>query len=384
MSDEPPKPVPVDPPEPRSPNDTRMGETIARRQIPGFQILGKLGAGGMAVVFKAKQLSLDRTVAIKVLPRRLSSDKEYVERFYAEGQAAAKLNHPNIVQAIDVSEYAGYHYFVMEYVEGRTVFDELESGKVYSESEALNLILQIGSALEHAHTLGLIHRDVKPKNIMITGDGVAKLMDMGLARVADDARAIQAEAGKLYGTPYYISPEQILGRKNIDTRCDIYSLGATLYHMVAGRVPFEGKDAKEVMIKHVKQKLIPPDRYNMDLSFGLVKVIQKMMAKRRSHRYATTAEMMDDLRSVDFLLEVQDTDSELALSGLGRTAEEYELPPIPPSRAKSTSLSTAPKDETAPPPAELILPKTNKILLLGLLVSVALNLTLITLLLLRG
>ncbi|MBN1943643.1 MAG: serine/threonine protein kinase [Phycisphaerae bacterium] len=393
MSETPNQPVPIPPPSPGDgpPGDTRMGEIIAKRQIPGFQILERLGAGGMAVVFKARQLSLNRVVAIKVLPRRLSNDAEYVERFYAEGRAAAKLNHPNIVQAIDVSEYAGYHYFVMEYVEGRTVHDELEKGKVYFENEALNIILQIGGALEHAHAQGLIHRDVKPKNIMITPDGTAKLMDMGLARLADDARAIQTEAGKLYGTPYYISPEQILGRTNIDSRCDIYSLGATLYHMVAGRVPFEGRDAKEIMIKHVKQKLISPDRYNMDLSFGLVKVILKMMAKRRRHRYATTAEMMDDLRSVDFLLEVQDADDGTALSGLGRTAEEYELPPIPPPPPpKTTSLSTAGRGKSKfqksaydVPPPQLILPKTNRYLLLGLILSVILNIAMIVLLLMR-
>jgi serine/threonine protein kinase len=383
-----------------------MGEIIAKRQIPGFQILEKLGAGGMAMVFKARQLSLDRVVAVKVLPRRFSSDAEYVKRFYEEGKAAAKLNHPNIVQAIDVNEYAGYHYFVMEYVEGKTVYDELESGKIYTEAEALNLILQIGSALEHAHCQGMIHRDVKPKNIMITNEGVAKLMDMGLARLADDAKAIQAESGKLYGTPYYISPEQILGRTNIDCRCDIYSLGATLYHMVAGRVPFEGRDAKEIMIKHVKQKVVSPDRYNMDLSFGLVKVILKMMAKRRKHRYETTAEMMDDLRSVDFLLEVQDPDDSGALSGLGRTPEEFRQPTIPPPPPKPTSLSASAKAKSqsksksasrsksrhAPhkeshddmPPPELILPKTNKFLLIGLVVSVVLNIALIVLMLMRG
>ncbi len=391
------QPVPVDPAS-TSAGDTRMGEIIAKRQIPGFQILQKLGAGGMAVVFKAKQLSLDRTVAIKVLPRRFSSDEEYVKRFYEEGKAAAKLNHPNIVQAIDVNEYAGYHYFVMEYVEGKTVYDELEAGKVYTENEALNVILQIGSALEHAHAQGMIHRDVKPKNIMITNDGVAKLMDMGLARLADDAKAVQAEAGKLYGTPYYISPEQILGRSNVDHRCDIYSLGATLYHMVTGRVPFEGRDAKEIMIKHVKQHLVSPDRYNMDLSFGLTKVIQKMMAKRRRHRYATTGEMMDDLRSVDFLLEVQDPDDDgSALSGLGRTAEEHDLPPIPPPPPpRSTSLSTASRTGGAKssagasakhaheiPQPELILPHTNRILLAGLVISVLLNIALFVLLLMR-
>ena len=177
----------------------------------------------MAVVYKARQLSLDRIVAIKILPLELSADKEYVQRFYQEGMAAAKLNHPNIVAAVDVGEAGGYHYFVMEYVEGYTVDDDLKKGKIYSESEALHIIVQIANALSHAHEQGLIHRDVKPKNIMITREGIAKLMDMGLARVADDAEVREAESGRLFGTPYYISPEQVRGLSDIDFRCDIYS-----------------------------------------------------------------------------------------------------------------------------------------------------------------
>ena len=284
-------------------NQQSNSQPQGEQQIPGYQILSKLGAGAMAVVFKAKQISLDRTVAIKVMPKKMSQDAEYVQRFYVEGQVAAKLNHPNIVAAIDVNEAHGYHYFVMEYVEGKTVYDDLQKGKIYSEEEALDIAIQMSQALIHAHKLGLMHRDVKPKNIMITNTGVAKLMDMGLARITDDPEAIAAEAGRLFGTPYYISPEQIIGKNDVDKRCDIYSLGATLYHMVTGKVPFEGEDAKTVMIKHCKEKLVAPDRHNIDLSFGLVKVIQKMMAKKRSDRYQTAEELLEDLQSLDFMLE---------------------------------------------------------------------------------
>src|SRR6185503_16597639 len=158
----------------RSSLDERRSSTI-----PGYQLLGKLGKGAMATVYKAKQLSLDRIVAIKVLPKRLSENPEFVERFYKEGRAAAKLNHNNIVQAIDVSESAGYHYFVMEFVDGVTVYDELAKSRVYDEKKAVDIILQVARALEHAHGRGFIHRDVKPKNIMLTADGTAKLADMG-------------------------------------------------------------------------------------------------------------------------------------------------------------------------------------------------------------
>ncbi len=352
------------------------------RQIPGYQMLEKLGAGAMAVVFKARQLSLDRLVAIKVLPKKLSADEDYVARFYQEGQAAAKLNHPNIVQAIDVSENGGYHYFVMEYVEGKTVYDELQTGKVYSESEALGIILQVARAMEHAHAQGLIHRDVKPKNIMITESGVAKLMDMGLARVADDVKAIQTESGRLYGTPYYISPEQITGKSDIDFRCDIYALGATLYHMVTGKVPFDGKDAKSVMVKHLKQPLVAPDRYNMDLSFGLVKVIQKMMAKKRKNRYSSTGALLEDLQSIDFLLEVETPSEQSAPMPALKQHVEKPTPPPKPKHARSPARSGLISD--MPPPPVLIPPRTNKILLVGLVLSVALNLVLLVLLLLRG
>jgi len=267
-------------------------------RIPGFQILEKLGSGAMATVFKARQLSLDRIVAIKVLPKRLSENPEYVERFYKEGKAAAKLNHRNIVQAIDVGEAGGYHYFVMEYVKGKTVYDDLSKGKVYGEQEALDIIVQIAEALEHAHTRGLIHRDVKPKNVMITDDGGAKLADMGLAREAADKEAAQMEAGRAYGTPYYISPEQIRGELDIDFRADIYSLGAMFYHMVTGRVPFEASTPSAVMHKHLKQQLVPPDHINTSLSVGVAEVIEVMMSKNREERYGSVKLLMEDIKNV--------------------------------------------------------------------------------------
>ncbi len=274
-------------------------EASRNQQIPGYQILSKLGSGAMATVFKARQISLDRVVAIKVLPRRLSENAEYVQRFYKEGKAAAKLNHPNIVQAFDVGEAAGYHYFVMEYVDGHSLGDELAAGKVFSEDEALRLIIQIARALEHAHGQGLVHRDVKPKNIMITKQGQAKLADMGLAREAADARAAQAEAGRAYGTPYYISPEQIRGEMDIDFRADIYALGATLYHLVTGQVPFQASTPAAVMHKHLKESLVPPDHVNPQLSAGLGEVVEVMMAKDRARRYATTSDLLLDLEAIE-------------------------------------------------------------------------------------
>ncbi|MCY2932250.1 MAG: protein kinase [Planctomycetota bacterium] len=268
------------------------------QQLPGYQILAKLGAGAMATVFKARQISLDRPVAIKVLPRLLSENQDYVERFYKEGKAAAKLNHPNIVQAIDVGEAGGYHYFVMEYVEGHTLWDELQGGKRFTEKKAVEIVLQVARALHHAHSQGFIHRDIKPKNIMITPAGAVKLADMGLARAVADVEAAQAEAGKAFGTPYYISPEQIRGELDIDFRADIYSLGATLYHLLTGQLPFDGPTPAAVMHKHLKEPLVPPDHVNTALSTGIGEVVEVMMAKDRNRRYASTADLLVDLEAI--------------------------------------------------------------------------------------
>ena len=284
---------------------TKAIEATRGQEIPGYQLLSKLGAGAMAMVFKAKQISLDRIVAIKVLPRKLSENAEYVAMFYKEGKAAAKLNHPNIVQAIDVGEAGGFHYFVMEYIEGHDLWDELQAdgphAKDFTERDALDVIIQIARALEHAHSHGLIHRDVKPKNIMLTMEGdvpIAKLADMGLARSTEDVASAKAEAGRAYGTPYYISPEQIRGEVDIDFRADVYSLGATFYHVVTGRVPFDAETPVAVMRKHLSEQLVPPDHLNTALSAGVGEVIEVMMAKDRNRRYSSTSDLLLDLEAI--------------------------------------------------------------------------------------
>ena len=318
----------------------KLEESRGGRQIPGYRILSKIGSGAMATVFKAQQLSLDRIVAIKVLPRRLSENAEYVERFYREGRAAAKLNHANIVQAFDVGEAGGYHYFVMEYVEGHTLYDELSPEEALSEDRALQVTIQTARALEHAHNQGLIHRDVKPKNIMITSDGRAKLADMGLARLATDEAVAQAEAGRAFGTPYYISPEQIRGEVDIDFRADIYSLGATLYHALTGRVPFDASTPAGVMHKHLKQPLIPPDHINTELSVGIGEIVEVMMAKERSHRYSSTTDVLVDLEAVAAgqppLMARKRIDANV-LSGLANQAEE--ILPLPEQAASAQAVS---------------------------------------------
>ncbi|MHC5024468.1 MAG: serine/threonine-protein kinase [Planctomycetota bacterium] len=268
------------------------------QQIPGYKIKRKLGSGAMATVFLARQLSLDRLVAIKVLPKKFSANTKFIERFYKEGRAAAQLNHPNIVSAYDVGQAGDHHYFVMEFVDGETLHERIVREKRVAENEAIDVIRQVALALQHAHERGFIHRDIKPKNIMLTKKGRVKLADLGLARAVSDKEAAKAEAGRAYGTPYYISPEQIRGEMKIGPAADIYGLGATFYHMVTGRVPYEGKNPSAVMHKHLKSELKPPDHRNPRLSPGCAQVIEKMLAKRQADRYHTAADLLEDLELI--------------------------------------------------------------------------------------
>ena len=273
-------------------------QQVVADSIPGYKVIETLGEGAMATVYKAKQLSLDRLVAIKILPRKFLSQPEFVQRFYAEGRAAAKLNSPHIVGAIEVGQAGDFHYFVMEYVEGDSLHDEIEHHTRYGEQAALDVSIQVARALDHAHKAGLIHRDVKPKNVMITKEGVIKLADMGLARAINDQEAARQEKGKAFGTPYYISPEQIRGEEDVDFRADIYGLGATLYHAVTGQVPFPAPNPTAVMHKHLEEELVPPDHINPSLSAGIGEIIEVCMAKNRDERYNTTADLLQDLEAV--------------------------------------------------------------------------------------
>ena len=267
----------------------------ATAKIPGYQILRKLGQGAMAKVYLARQLSLDRLVAVKVLPRHSSQNANFIARFQKEGRAAASLSHNNIVAAYEIGEVGGLHFFVMEYVDGDTVYDRIAARKRLPEREALEIIRQVASALEHAHERGFVHRDIKPRNIMMTRSGVAKLADLGLARMMSDRELAEMEAGRAYGTPFYISPEQIQGKVDIGPPADIYGLGATLYHMVTGKVPYEAKTQSEVMQKHLRQPLVPPDHVNPQISAGTALIIETMLAKDVRDRYRNARELIKDI-----------------------------------------------------------------------------------------
>lgn len=285
-----------------TPNQLKQVEALianqrAGRSIPGFKMLAPLGKGTTAMVYKARQLNLDRLVAIKVMNARALRSEKAIQAFYAEGRAAAKLNHRNIVQAFDVGQCADFHYFVMEYVEGLTVHEILQDRGMIEPERALEITIAVAEALQHAHERGFVHRDVKPKNIIIDPAGIPKLADLGLARAFHDREAGLAEKGQALGTPYYISPEQIRGEVDIGPPADVYGLGATFYHMVTGLPPFTGNDAREVMEKHLSEEPRPASEVALRVPSGLAEVIDKMLRKSPADRYPDCGMLLLDLNA---------------------------------------------------------------------------------------
>jgi len=265
--------------------------------IEGYELLKKLGEGGMGAVYLARQKSMDRLVALKILRRNLARNQDFVGRFVREARLAGKLDHENLVRALDVGESGDYHYLAMEYVDGRNLSALLREKGVLPEKEALELVLQVARALEYADSHKIIHRDIKPDNIMLTADGVAKLTDLGLAKQTGSETHI-TQTGVMVGTPHYVSPEQARGEQDVDIRGDIYSLGATLYRLVTGSTPFEGSTAAVVMTKHLNEEPPPPREVNPNVSHNTSRIIYRAMAKNREVRYQTPAELIADLRAV--------------------------------------------------------------------------------------
>lgn len=261
--------------------------------IPGYKISGKLGGGGMGSVYKAVRLSDNQEVAIKILSEKLARRKEFVGRFEREAKVAIGLNHPHIVKGYEVGEAKGTHYFVMEYVHGKSAERVLQKRHKFGEKRSLDICRQIAEALSIAHQKGLVHRDIKPGNIILTKEGYAKLADYGLVKITDnEALVTLTVTGQVMGTPYYISPEQAAGEKEIDIRSDIYSLGATLYHMATGTPPYRGRSGADIMAMHICGNLDNPKDRNPDLSDKAVKIITRMMQTEKSDRYQSPEELI--------------------------------------------------------------------------------------------
>ncbi|WP_372370773.1 protein kinase [Candidatus Uabimicrobium sp. HlEnr_7] len=261
-------------------------------KIDGYFIDSVLGAGGMGQVFKAKQISMDRYVAIKVIPNTTENDS-YIKRFEKEAKSVAKLNHPNIVRGIDHGRNEEVCYFVMEFIEGTSLQQKLEKHSL-NEKKSLEIILQVSQALNHAYKNGIIHRDIKPDNIMITPDNRVLLCDLGLAKSVSNDTTL---SGSMMGTPHYMSPEQCRGESDIDTRSDIYNLGITLFHMLVGSVPFDAPHAAAVCMMHISNE-IPDPRETKNISNTTLELIKKMAAKDVKDRFQNPQELIVSIQDI--------------------------------------------------------------------------------------
>ena len=258
--------------------------------ILGRYHLQKRLGGVMGIVFKGIDTQNGRPVAIKVLPKGLAQDASFVERFKREVRATGALSHPNIISVWDSGVINGVFYLAMEYVEGETLIRRMHREGIQPEKTALAIGLGVARGLEHAHAQGILHRDVKPENIMISSAGQVKLADLGLALFLHDTLRITSE-GIAVGTPHYISPEQARALRNTDHRSDLYSLGATLFHVVSGRLPYEGENGGEVMKRHVFEPTPNPQDVNPAVSNNTAGMIIKLMAKDPEQRYQTASEV---------------------------------------------------------------------------------------------
>lgn len=272
-----------------------MSDTFQADEVIGnrYRVVRKIGGGGMADVYLCEDLTLGRRVAIKVLLQRLLADPTFVERFRREAKAAAGLNHANLVSIYDWGEVDGAYYIVMEYVEGETLKEHVRRHGRLSGNDAARIGLQILSALAFAHRRGIVHRDIKPQNVMLDREGNVKIMDFGIARAGDSG---MTEAGAVLGTAQYLAPEQARGLQ-VDQRSDLYSVGIVLYEMLTGTVPFKGDTAVTVALKHVNEPPPEPSELVPGLPYALNRIVLKAIAKDRDQRYQSAEEFARDLRA---------------------------------------------------------------------------------------
>ncbi|RIK72457.1 MAG: serine/threonine protein kinase [Planctomycetota bacterium] len=299
-------------------NSAAASTDLSGRQLGDFQVQRRLGAGAMAEVYLAEQLSLKRRVALKVLHPDRSADPAYVRRFRVEAQAAAALAHGNIVQIYDIGLADDIHYIAQEYVAGLNLRQLLARHGPADARLAVAILRQAAAALNKAAEHGIVHRDIKPENIMLTRDGLVKVADFGLARILGAEEGLDlTRVGVTLGTPLYMSPEQVEGRP-LDHRSDIYSLGVTMYHLLAGQTPFTGDTALGVAVQHLQKKPPPLAEARPDLPAELCAIVHRMLAKDPDERYATAADLLADVRAVpldasDAAALLDDTNFDLAL-----------------------------------------------------------------------
>jgi serine/threonine protein kinase len=268
------------------------GGMLVKKQIGGYKLIRRIGEGGMGEVYLAEQLTMHRTVALKILHNKWADDEEFRKRFLLEARAAGKLSHQNLIQVYDVGKYQGKYYFSMEFIDGVTVEDLIRHEGAMPVDKVIDICMQVCQSLKYLALHNIVHRDIKPANIMVTKDGTVKLGDFGFIQSVWDAELMQE--GTTIGTPDYISPEQARGERNLDVRSDIYSLGASLFHMLTSKTLFSGSCSK-VMRDHIETE--PPNLEDLrkDLPKDLMRIMRKMTAKQPIDRYQSPDEVIKDL-----------------------------------------------------------------------------------------
>ncbi|WP_425807205.1 Stk1 family PASTA domain-containing Ser/Thr kinase [Desulfitobacterium sp. Sab5] len=310
-----------------------------------YEIIERIGVGGMAIVYKAKDLLLNRIVTIKVLREQFASDDDFVRRFRREAQSAASLSHPNIVSIYDVGKDGDTEYIVMEYVEGQNLKELIRNYAPLSSEQSINLAMQIAQAIRHAHEHKIIHRDIKPHNILVTADGRLKVTDFGIARAV--SAATMTHTGDIIGSVHYLSPEQAKGVQT-NEQSDLYSLGIILYELLTGKVPYDGETPIAIALKHLQEQPVPPSKLNPRISQELESIILRAIAKSPEQRYQTAAEMLEDLAHVQNGQPIRKVDLPYE-EDLESTRIHKSL-----SNGVNAALSSQPKDE------ESILKKPKK------------------------
>ena len=275
-----------------------MAEQIVGISLAGCKIIKLLGKGGMGSVYLGRQVDLGRFVAVKVLSKNLIQEEGFLRRFKREARSVASLSHPHIVQVYQYGEEEGIHFIVMEYVEGDTLGAKISGGKTLPESEGIRLVKQAAIGIQEAQKKNIVHRDIKPDNIILDKMGDVKVTDFGLAKNLSGGADQSLVTKQIIGTPAYISPEQIKG-SDVDPRSDLYSLGATFYHLLVGKPPFTAKNPFELLEKHLKEKPVPPKEVRPELSEGVSQVILKCLAKDPKRRYQSCAELIEDLEQIE-------------------------------------------------------------------------------------
>jgi serine/threonine-protein kinase len=300
-------------------------ENLTGKQLGPYRIIEPLGEGGMAAVYKSYQPGMDRTVALKVLPRHFASDPTFLARFSQEARVIANLEHQNILPVYDFGDSDGYTYLVMRFVDGGTLGDLLSRERL-TLAQVRHVMAQVGGAVAYAHARGVLHRDIKPSNVLIDASGNCLLSDFGLAKMAEGNTKL-TQTGGIMGTPAYMSPEQGLGSP-VDARTDIYALGVVLYEIATGRLPFLADTPIALIMKHIHDPLPPPRSYNPEVSEGLERVILKALAKDPGDRYASAGEMVGGLCA--------------ALSGVGDATLTVPARAVRPVRHAFTPLTPSP------------------------------------------